>query len=196
MNDRTAPADHPLLPAIAARWSPRSYRADPVTESELMSVLEAGRWSSSAYNEQPWAFILGQKGTPGHEAILGCLVPFNQGWAVAAPVLIMACYRANNAKGEPNPWAQHDTGQACAAMAIQAAALGLQLHQMAGFDTAAARDKLGLPAGVEPIAAMALGRPGPASALNEQLAARETAPRQRKPMNDFVFSGRHGAPFR
>lgn len=194
MTHRPAPADHALLPAIAERWSPRSYLPDPVPEEQLMSVLEAGRWASSAYNEQPWVFVVGRKGMPGYDDLLACLVPFNQGWAGAAPVLIMACYRANNGKGEPNRWAQHDTGQACSAMAIQAAALGLQAHQMAGFDAAATKERLALPEGVEPIAAIAIGKPGPASALNEQLAARETAPRARKPMAEFVFGGRYGSP--
>ena len=189
---RTAPADHALLPAIAARWSPRSFLPDAVTEAELLRVLEAARWASSAYNEQPWVFIVGRKGMAGFDNLLSTLVPFNQGWAGAAPVLIMACYRVNNAKGEPNRWAQHDTGQACANLAVQAAALGLQAHQMAGFDAAAAKERLAVPEGVEPISAIALGRPGLADALGEQLAARETAPRSRKPMAEFVFGARHG----
>ncbi|MBY0339210.1 MAG: nitroreductase family protein [Acetobacteraceae bacterium] len=194
MSDRSAPTDHPVLPAIAARWSPRSYLPEAVDDATLRQVLEAGRWAASAYNEQPWAYLVGRKDADaaGHERILSCLVEFNQGWAKAAPVLMVACFRQNNAKGQPNRWAAYDAGQASSAMAIQAAALGLQLHQMAGFDAAKARAALALPDDVEPIAAMALGKPGPASALPEALAAREVAPRARKPAAEIVFGAGWG----
>ena len=59
--DRTAPTEHPVLPAIAARWSPRSYLDTPVGEAALNSVLEAGRWAASAYNEQPWQYLVTRK---------------------------------------------------------------------------------------------------------------------------------------
>ncbi|MCX8132951.1 MAG: nitroreductase family protein [Roseococcus sp.] len=194
--DRTAPTDHPVSPAIAARWSPRSYLEEPIPDETLRRVLEAGRWAASAYNEQPWLFLVTRKHVEpeAHAKLLACLVPFNQGWAVRAPVLMLACYRQTMAaKGTPNRWAAYDTGQASSAMAIEAAALGLQIHQMAGFDAAAARAAFAIPEDVEPIAAMTLGKPGPASVLDEALAQRETAPRQRKPFDELFFAGAWGA---
>ena len=158
-------------------------------------MLEAGRWAASAYNEQPWLYLVTRRHVEpqAHAKLLGCLVPFNQGWADKAPVLMLACARMTSAgNGKPNRWAEYDTGQASAAMAIEAAGLGLQLHQMAGFDAAAARAAFAIPEGVEPIAAMTLGRPGPASALNEELAQRETAPRVRKPAAEIFFGGAWG----
>lgn len=193
--DRTAPTDHAVLPAIAARWSPRSYLDTPVPDAALHSILEAGRWAASAYNEQPWQYLVARKNVEAEAfaKLLGCLVPFNQGWIGAAPVLMLACARLNSAgNGKPNPWAHYDAGQASSAMAIQAAALGLQLHQMAGFDAAAARTAFTIPEDVAPIAAMVLGTPGPASALPEQLAQRETAPRARKPASELFFFGNWG----
>lgn len=192
---RTAPADHPLLPAITERWSPRSYLATPVPAAALASVLEAGRWTASAYNEQPWQYLVTRKDVEpeAFAKLLGCLVPFNQGWIGEAPVLMLACARLNSAaNGKPNAWAQYDTGQASGTMAVQAAALGLQLHQMAGFDAAAARAAFAIPEDVMPIAAMVLGTPGPASALPEQLAQRETAPRVRKAASEMFFMGKWG----
>ena len=192
---RTAPADHALLPAIAERWSPRSYLPTPVAAEALASVLEAGRWAASAYNEQPWQYLVTRKDVEpeAFAKLLACLVPFNQGWIGNAPVLMLACARLNSAgNGKPNAWAQYDTGQASGTMAIQAAALGLQLHQMAGFDAAAARAAFAIPEDVTPIAAMVLGTPGPASALPEQLAQRETAPRARKPTAEMFFMGKWG----
>jgi len=193
--DRNAPADTPLSPAIAGRWSPRSYLEEAVDEPLLRRVLEAGRWAASAYNEQPWQFLVTRKAKEpeAHAKLLGCLVPFNQGWAAAAPVLMLACARVNFAeKGSANRWAEYDTGQAASAMAIEAAALGLQMHQMAGFDAAAARAAFAIPEDVSPIAAITLGRHGPADALPEALAQRETAPRARKPAGGMFFAGAWG----
>jgi len=193
--DHIAPTDHPVLPAIAARWSPRSFLDTPVPDAALHSILEAGRWAASAYNEQPWQYLVTRKQNEpeAFAKLLGCLVPFNQGWIGAAPVLMLACARLNSASsGKPNPWAHYDAGQASGSMAIQAAALGLQMHQMAGFDAAAARIAFAIPEDVAPIAAMVLGTPGPASALPEPLAQREMAPRARKLAAELFFMGKWG----
>lgn len=193
--DRTAPSDAPLSAGIATRWSPRSYLPDAVPDAALRRVLEAARWASSAYNEQPWQYLVTRKENEpeAHAKLLACLVPFNQGWAGAAPVLLLACARMNSASsGKPNRWADYDTGQASSAMAIEAATLGLQIHQMAGFDAAAARAAFAIPEDVTPIAAMALGKPGPASALTGQLAEREVAPRARKPGAEMFFAAAWG----
>jgi len=193
--DRVAPTDHPVLPAIATRWSPRSYLDTPVPEAALLSVLEAGRWAASAYNEQPWQYLITRKlnEPEAFAKLLGCLVAFNQGWIAAAPVLMLACARLNSAgNGKSNQWSHYDTGQASNGMAIQAASMGLQLHQMAGFDAEAARAAFAIPEDVAPIAAMVLGTPGPASALPEKLAERETAPRTRKPAAEMFFMGKWG----
>jgi hypothetical protein len=60
---------------------------------------------------------------------------------------------------------------------------------MAGFDPQKAREAFAIPEGFDPIAAIALGHVGPAEALPEALAQRETAPRQRRPIGEFAFFG-------
>jgi nitroreductase len=77
-------------------------------------------------------------------------------------------------------------------MAAQATALGLQIHQMAGFDAGKAREAFAIPEGHEPYAAIAVGHPGPADALPEDLMARETAPRQRRPVSEWAHFGAWG----
>jgi nitroreductase len=84
----------------------------------------------------------------------------------------------------------HDVGAASAQLAAQAKALGLFIHQMAGFDVASAREAYSIPSGYEPVAAIALGYIADPQTLNEKLRQRELAPRSRKPLQDFVFSGR------
>ena len=47
--DRRAPADHPLLDAIAERWSPRAFDPDrPLAEADMLPLLEAARWAASS----------------------------------------------------------------------------------------------------------------------------------------------------
>jgi hypothetical protein len=60
---------------------------------------------------------------------------------------------------------------------------------MGGFDTARAREVFAIPEGYEPAAAIALGPVGLAEALPEALAAREVAPRQRRPVGEWAFFG-------
>lgn len=193
MTDRTAPADTPLLAAIAARWSPRAFRDEPVPEASLARVMEAGRWASSCFNEQPWAFVIAERhrDAAAFARILGLLSENNRKWAGAAAVLMVGCARTRfAANGNPNIHAWYDLGQATSAMAIEAAGLGLQLHQMAGLDRARAKPELGIPEDVDVAVAIALGVPGDASSLPEPLAAREAAPRARKPRSGWTFTGR------
>jgi nitroreductase len=190
--DREAPASHPIEALLRRRWSPRSFLPEPVAQAALESVLEAARWAPSCNNAQPWHYIVARRDADAaaFAALLGTLSPNNQGWAKNAGVLLLAVARTSfPANGNPNRHALYDTGAASTQMALQAAALGLQLHQMAGFDPQQARAAFAIPEGFEPIAAIALGHVGPAEALPEALALRETAPRQRRPIGEFAFFG-------
>jgi nitroreductase len=74
-------------------------------------------------------------------------------------------------------------------LTLQAAALGLSTHQMAGFDEAAARKVFEIPDIYILGAIIALGYQGePAALSNDQMLAQETAPRTRKSLKEFVFS--------
>ena len=61
---------------------------------------------------------------------------------------------------KPNRHAFHDTGMAVENLVLQATALGLAAHQMAGFDVEKARADLKIPSGYEPVAMIAVGYPG------------------------------------
>jgi len=199
MTDRTAPTQHPIHPLLAARWSPRSYLDTPVTEAEMRSLLEAGRWAASCFNEQPWSFCVARRSADpaGHARLAGLLVPNNAGWAAKADMLMIGVARSDflltaAQAGKPNIFALYDLGQAMAQIGLQAASLGLAAHQMRGFDVERARTELGVPAGHEPVVAVAIGHVGPADALPEALAAREVAPRARQPMEKIAFGASWG----
>jgi nitroreductase len=191
-----------ILPAVHeifhARWSPRAFSERPVSDEDLRTVLEAARWAASSYNEQPWRFIVARKSDrEAYDRLLGVLVPYNQGWAHLAPVLmITVAKKAFSHDGKPNQHSRHDTGAALAHIMLQATALGLHAHGMAGFDAEKARRELGIPDDYEPVAAVALGYLASAEMLPESYREAERRPRERKPLSELTFGGRWNEPLR
>ena len=82
----------------------------------------------------------------------------------------------------------HDTGAAMATLALQATADGLHTHSMAGFDNDLMRASFAIPSDYELGAVTAIGYFGDPASLPEHLQKMEVSPRQRKPLEEFVFS--------
>jgi nitroreductase len=194
--EKIAETQVPIHELIRRRWSPRAFSELPVEPHKLLSLFESARWAASASNEQPWAFLVAtQEDAKNYENMLGVLVDFNRGWANKAPVLILTVAHTQFEKdGKPNRHGFYDLGQAAANLALQATALGLAAHQMAGFSVEAARERFAVPEGWEPVSVIALGYPGDPDSLAEKLRQREIAQRHRKPLETFVFSGTWGHP--
>jgi nitroreductase len=192
----TAVFEYPVHELIATRYSGRVFSPKSVDASTIGSLLEAARWAASCSNEQPWSFIVtGQDQRSDYERLLGCLVEFNVEWAQHAPVLMLSIARLNFAStGKPNRHALHDVGQATANLQLQATALGLFAHPMAGFNPQQARDEFQIPDSHEPVVVIAVGYRGDPDNLSEKLRQKELAPRQRKPQHDFVFRTKWGQP--
>ena len=184
-----APAVPGVPDLLLRRWSPRAFSDKDVSSDDLKKVFETTRWAASSYNEQPWRFFVGRRGDATYQKIFDALVEFNQGWAKSAPVLIFSvASKKFNHNGTSNYHAMHDTGAATAYLALQATALGMHTHSMAGFDHDKAREAFNVPDDFEVGAVTALGYFGNLDALSEQLRATEESPRQRKSLNEFVFS--------
>lgn len=192
---RPAPAAVPINDLIRHRWSPRAFDARPVEPDKLRTLFEAARWAASSYNAQPWYFIVATKDDrENFKKVLDSFVEFNQAWAKNAPVvaLSVAGHKMPH-DGSTNRHAFHDVGQAAASLALQATALGLQVHQMAGILPDKAREIFGIPADFEAVAGFAIGYPGDPMTLPEgRLRDNETGARQRKPASSFVFTGKWG----
>src|SRR5581483_45911 len=178
-----------VLPVIHERWSPRAFADRDVPRADLKRVFEAARWSPYHCNEQPWRYVVGARGTETHRKIYESLVGFNQQWAGKAPVLILSLARTTLSRNNaPNRHAMHDLGAATAYLVLQATALGLATHQMAGFEREKARTLLGIPEGFELGSVTALEYQAvPETLGNEELIKREVSPRERKPLSDFVY---------
>jgi nitroreductase len=187
----TATAIHDVL---RHRWSPRAFDSRPIEPEKLRSLFEAARWAASSYNAQPWYFIVATKDDPeNYKRVTDCFIEFNQGWTKGAPVVALSVAGMKfQHNGQPNTHAFHDVGQASANLALQATALGLQIHQMAGILPDKAREIFGIPEGFNVVAGIALGYPGDPASLPDHLREKEVAPRERKPLNSFVFTGKWG----
>lgn len=188
--DRRAPVEAPVLDVIAERWSPRAFADDVrLSREELASILEAARWSPSAYNAQPWRFVVTERGDEDNERLVSTLTDFNKAWAPTASVLILAVAELSNAEtGREIPTAEYDLGQSVAYLSIQAQSMGMHVHQMSGFDPAAARETFALADNFKPVAVIAIGKRADASQLVAPYDERESAPRVRRPISESVLN--------
>jgi nitroreductase len=119
----TLPGVHELF---RERWSPRAFSDQPISSADLATILEAGRWAASSYNEQPWRFFVATKSDPdGFGKLLGLLMPLNQAWAGSASVLMLSVAKKNfSHNGQANRYGLHDAGAALTSMFLQATAFG------------------------------------------------------------------------
>ena len=191
VNNRLAKTRVPIHPPIAARWSPRAFDADAVLVAEdAVAVLEAARWAATWGNRQPVRFIVGIRGDETFTKIADLLRRGNS-YAKAAGCLILVC--ADEGEDERTArYAAVDAGAAIAQLTIEAVSRGLVAHPMAGFNTDGARDVFGIPAGVRPIAVVALGALGDYDAAPPEIIERDAQGRDRLPLDEVAFAGGWG----
>lgn len=185
--------DHPVAAQFPARWSPRSFSDRPMSETEVMSLLEAARWAPSASNHQPWRLVWARRGEAAFDRLHDCLTGNNLVWTAKAAALVVVASKDTvlNREGTevPNRTAGFDTGAAWMSLALQAQAMGLFAHAMGGFDKDRLAVAVALPDGHTLHCVVAVGEQGPADALPEDLAAREK-PSVRKPLAEIAVHGR------
>lgn len=183
----------PIHDIIANRWSGRAYDSSkPVTQEQIISLLEAARWAPSCYGDQPWRFIVWDKNqdeAAWNEA-LDCIVPGNQTWAKDAPVLVLICADTLfNHNQKSNRWGGYDTGAAAMSLCLQATSLGLMTHQMGGFQGDKARVAFKIPEQYEMMAMLSVGYAADVDSLEGEAKERETAPRQRRALGELFYDG-------
>jgi nitroreductase len=96
--------------------------------------------------------------------------------------------------GKENKAAVHDLGLAAGNLCVEATARGLYVHQMIGILPDTAREVFAIPDGHEARTGLAIGYLGDSNALPDALKARDLAERKRKPLSEFVFTGKWGSP--
>jgi nitroreductase len=159
---------------IAARYSVRAYRPDPVEDEKLQAVLEAARLAPTAANRQPFQLVVLH--TAGRLEEIGKI--YHRPWFVQAPLVIAVCAISSQA------WVREsdrfnarliDSAIVADHLILAAANLGLGTCWVAAFNVEAARLVLQLPNEVEPVIFTPLGYP-----------ADEPGPKVRKPLSELV----------
>jgi hypothetical protein len=97
-------------------------------------------------------------------------------------------------KPDPNRHAIYDLGQSVAHLTFEATAEGLFVHQMGGFFPEKVKETYDIPDGYEAMSAVAIGYGGEPDSLPEDLRPKELAPRNRKPLESFVFESHWETP--
>ncbi len=162
-----------LFEAIATRYSVRGYRPDPIDDETLTRVLEAARRAPTAANRQPFRVVVVH--TRGREDEL--LRVYGRPWFVQAPLVLAMVAVPGEAwrRMDDKPYDEVDATIAMDHLVLAATALGLGTCWIAAFDPQAAREVLGLPDDVEPIALTPLGLPD-----------KEAAATGRRPLEELV----------
>lgn len=182
--------ESPVLEVIQNRKSRRAYADRPVEPEKIASLFEAARWAPSSVNEQPWIYVYATKDQSHlYNLIFETLNDSNKIWVKNAPLLIASFVRKNFTRNDrPNGAARYDLGAANAFLSLQATHLGLNVHQMGGFDVEKLKTNLRVPDTHDPVIIMAIGYPGEAEILPENLKIRELAPRERFVQKEFVMN--------
>lgn len=178
-----------LLALLRDRRSIRTYDETHVlADDELGLLLEAARWSPSAGNSQPWAFLVGRRGDEAHRAFVELLAPSVRRWAPAASALVFTLNQVASGPEEDalgySDYAQYDLGQAVAHLTVQASALGLGVHQFAAFDHDGLAELAAVPRHWRVTTGLAVGL-----AVESELAVRT-----RRPLSELAFAARFGEP--
>jgi nitroreductase len=184
---KEAKTSYPVIDLIRKRWSARSFSGKNISQNDLNTILEAASWAPSANNEQPWQYYYAFHGSENFQKLWECLLPGNQPWTKNASVLIAAVARKTYAANQKeNPVAIHDLGMANSQLFLQATAMNIYGHPMAGFDKAKLSDFLHLNDQQEAVCMIALGYLDNPEKLEEPFKTREISPRQRKPLEEFA----------
>ncbi len=176
---------------ISDRWSPVAFDDRPVEYDQLHLLFEAAKWAPSAMNAQPWRFISATKDMSDYAVILDLLSERNKVWASTAPLLVIPLAQViSTYKNRPNRLAFYETGMAVGNLMIQATAMGLMVHQMAGYDLERAKETLVIPTRYEPMIIMAIGYKGDPAKLPAKVAAWENRERTRLEISKFLVQGK------
>jgi len=192
LTKKQTPTEFEIHPLIENRWSPRAFSTKIITDSNIHTLLEAGRWAPSSNNLQPWRIIWGLEGTETYNRIFDCLVEFNQSWAKGAPALMLGAYKKDMKDGEKeNFHASHDLGLFMGNVLMQAQSMDIAVHQMAGIDFEKARKEFNFPENYHVATGIALGYYGgnPASLPTDLQEPETKLVRERVKQNEFAFNG-------
>jgi len=164
------------MEAIMSRRSIRKYKSDPVTEQDLLTILEAGRWAPSAGNLQPCQFVVVKDEAQRQKVREAAM---NQESLISAPVIIVVCADPQRSSYYGDAGMNYlcllDCANATENILLAATALGYGSCWMGGFSEKRLKNVLGLPENFRVVSVIPIGRPDDSP-----------APPERRPLSDIV----------
>ncbi len=183
---KPASTDAQIHEVIKNRWSTRAFDKNyQIGDDEILSILEAARWSPSSKNSQPWRFLAGKRGDKNFEAFVSTLTGFNLEWAPNASAMILVAAHGNPVTNDEI----FDAGLAVSSITFQIHSLGLHAHQMAGFSKSKIKSIFQLDDSIVPLVLVAVGKITKPDELSPELKERELSPRTRKDLSELMISG-------
>ena len=141
--------------AYRSRRNIRHYEDRPIPADVLDRIVDAGRRAPSAFNSQPWDFVV----VTGREPLTDLATVWQGAGHVARSAATIVVVTPEQADADRARWAELDLGQAMMAMAIIAADQGVgSAHAIIG-DQARCRELLGIPTDHRCAYLLALGYP-------------------------------------
>jgi nitroreductase len=150
----------PVLAAIRSRRVVRAMTSEPVERIAIETILDAGRWASTAGNRHLQRFV-----ATDHAGTLRVLRMVSPGMIQRPTAAITICTDRGAAARygfPPNAVGLFiDVGTAAATMMLAAHAIGIGAGPVSSFSRAAVSVALHLPAGWNPELILCLGHPAP-----------------------------------
>jgi nitroreductase len=178
-----------VMEAIKSRRSVREYRSDPISDSDIETVLDAARWAPSWVNKQCVRWIVVKD--PDTKARLAETLPTTNPAIYAVrtvPVVLVACaetgragFKRGEAVTDKGDWYMFDVASAAQNLMLAAVELGLGTVHVGLFDAKKAEEILGVPEGVRVVELIPLGHP-----------AEQPEGPGRKELSEIVFKERWG----
>jgi nitroreductase len=165
-----------VLECVRARVEVREFTPDPVPEAVIQKILEAGRWSPSQRNRQPWHFIVIQQRDTLKQ--LGAMAPSGP-YLADAPLAIVIV-----TDGARAPLI--DGTRAISSMQLVAWEEGLGSCWIGGVDREGVKRLLNIPERCELITVLPFGYPTDAA---------KALRKRRKPLQQIAHCERFGVPY-
>jgi nitroreductase len=138
----------------------RSYRAlekIAITEDMVHSLAESAQLAPSCFNNQPWRYVF-VTGAEQLNALWVAYAPGNEWCREASLVIAVFTKKELDCVIKGREYDLFDTGIATGMMMLRATELGLVTHGIAGFDEPKVKDILSIPADMQVIALIIVGK--------------------------------------
>jgi nitroreductase len=177
---------------ITKRKSIRDFNSTELDDEVITTLFEAARRAPSAFNEQPWRFILADRSNKEEfDSMLDILFEKNREWAKNASLLVIVLSKKILSKNNQlNKHYMYDTASAVANLTFQANSLDLYVHQMGGFDKLKTIEKYLVPDEYEPVVVLAVGRKETSDVRGNEMQIELN----RIPLYDILFENKFANP--